>query len=231
MAPSRIGAPAVTPGRCRGAAGQTLFESITVVLLLGLVLGVVYQGIGSVGRAIDGTDRRLQNLDEARVLMAVLTKDLRTATRLQAGTAAFALAADREVIFYANLNNPAGGGVVQSGPRRVRIHVDGAAQLIEEVTKPDTTSVPPNYTYTGPATRRFVGRYVANPPDRPIFRYFDVNGDELGPTPLDADRRLAIRSVRVTLSIRRATTLPVAHTTLVYVVRLPNLDYQEAIGG
>lgn len=231
MEPARIGSPSVTPPRRGGAAGQTLFESITVVLLLGLVLGVVYQGIGSLGRAIDGTDRRLQNLDEARILMAVVTKDLRTATRLQAGTAAFALAAAREVVFYANLNNPAGGGVVQSGPRRVRIHVDGNDQLIEEVTQPDATSVPPNYTYTGPATRRFVGRYVANPPGRPIFRYLDRNGAELGPAPLSADQRLAIRSVQVTLSIRRATTLPVAHTTLVNVVRLPNLDYQEAIGG
>jgi hypothetical protein len=217
--------------RARGEGGQTLFESITVVLLLGLVLGVVYQGIGSLTRAIDGVDRRLQNLDEARVLMAVVSKDLRTATRLQAGTPAFAVAADREVVFYANLNNPAGGGVADSGPRRVRIFVDAQDQLIEEVTRPDAGSVPPAYTYTGPATRRFVGRYVANPAGRPIFRYLDANGNALGPTPLDADARLAVRAVRITLSIRRATSLPVAHTTLVNTVRLPNLDYQEAIGG
>ena len=57
--------------------------------------------------------------------MAVSTKDMRTATRLQAGTSPFVLADKREVIFYANLNNNGtSGSVVDNGPRRVRIYVD-----------------------------------------------------------------------------------------------------------
>jgi hypothetical protein len=218
--------------RAAGEQGQTLFELVCVVLMLGMVLLVVYQGIDSMTRALGGTERRLVNLDEGRTLMAVTTKDLRTATRLQAGTSPFVTADAREVVFYANLNNNgASGSVVDNGPRRVRIFVDTTNQLIEEVVKPDASSVPPAYTYNGAAARRFVGRYIANAPSEPIFRFYDVDGNELTPTPLSSTDRLAVRSVKVTLSIRRATTFPVANTTLVNTVRLPNVDYQQLLGG
>jgi hypothetical protein len=209
-----------------------LFELVCVVLMLGMVLLVVYQGIDSMTRAIGGTERRLANLDEGRTLMAVTTKDMRTATRLQAGTSPFVTADTREVVFYANLNNNgSSGSVVDNGPRRVRIFVDTDSQLIEEVVKPDASSVPPAYTYAGTPTRRFVGRYVANAVSDPIFRFYDVDGTELTGTPLSSTDRLAVRSVKVTLSIRRATAFPVANTTLVNTVRLPNVDYQQLVGG
>jgi hypothetical protein len=218
--------------RGSGEHGQTLFELVAVTLMLGMVLLVVYQGVDSMTTAIGGTERRLANLDEARVLMAVATKDVRTATRLQAGTSPFSLANKRELTFYANLNNNGGSGsVIENGPRQVRIFVDSESRLIEEVKKPDGSSVPPAYTYNGTATKRFVGRYVANAVSVPIFRYYDVNGTELTATPLSAADRLATRSVRITLSIRRTTTLPVANTTLVNTVRLPNVDYQQLLGG
>jgi type II secretory pathway pseudopilin PulG len=217
--------------RLHGARGQTLFEVIAVTTILGIVLAMVYTGISSAGQALGGTEKRLANLDEARVLMAVATKDIRTATRLQAGTAPFATANKREVIFYANLNNNgASGSVVDNGPRRVRIFVDSNSQLIEEVTKPSATSVPPNYTYTGTPTRRFVGRYVANTAAQPIFRFYDDDGTELTPAPLSAANLLAVNSVEITLAIRRSTTFPIANTTLVNTVRLPNVDYQETFG-
>ena len=105
------------------------------------------------------------------------------------------------------------------------------SKLIEEVVKPDARSVPPAYTYNGTPTRRFVGRYVANAASQPIFRYFDSNGTELPNTPLSATDRLAVNSVQITLAIRRTTTFPIANTTLVNTVRLPNVDYQETLGG
>jgi prepilin-type N-terminal cleavage/methylation domain-containing protein len=221
----------VTRRRVRGSAGQTLFEVIVVVALLSIVLGFVYRGINSAGLALSGTEKRLANLDEARVLMAVATKDVRTATRLQAGSSPFVLANKRELIFYANLNNNgASPSVVNSGPRRVRIYVDATSQLIEEVIKPDAASVPPAYTYNGAATKRFVGRFIANVTSQPIFRYYDTDGDELTAAPLSATDRLAVNSVQITLAIRRSTRLPVANTTIVNTVRLPNVDYQETFG-
>ncbi|HEY3723177.1 MAG TPA: prepilin-type N-terminal cleavage/methylation domain-containing protein [Acidimicrobiia bacterium] len=218
--------------RARGARGQTLFEVVVVVALLSLVMTMVYKGIDSATNAITGTEKRLANLDEARVLMAVTTKDLRTATRLQPGTSPFVLADSREVVFYANLNNDGSGStVVANGPRKVRIYVDASSQLIEQVTKPDAASVPPAYTYNGAATNRFVGRFIANTASNPIFRYFDSNGNELTPEPLSATARLGVDSVQIMLSIRKSTTLKVANTTLLNTVRLPNVDYQNTFGG
>jgi hypothetical protein len=218
--------------RREGERGQTIFEVTVVVILLGVVLMFVYEGIDSAQQAIGGTEKRLANLDEARTLMAVSTKDVRTATRLQAGTSPFTLANKREIIFYANLNNNgSSGSVVDNGPRRVRIYVDPTSQLVEEVVKPGALSVPPAYTYTGTPSQRFVGRYVANTVSQPIFRYFDSDGHELTATPLSATDRLAVNSVQITLAIRRTTTFSIATTTLVNTVRLPNVDYQETLGG
>jgi hypothetical protein len=218
--------------RGRGAAGQTLFEVIVVVALLGVVLTMVYEGINSAGQAIGGVEKRLGNLDEARILMAVTTKDVRTATRLQAGTSPFVTADKREIMFYANLNNDgASGSVVDNGPRRVRIYVDPTNQLIADVVKPGAASVPPAYTYLGAPARRYVGRYVANAANNPIFRYYDSDGDELTATPLSANDRLAVESIKITLSIRRTTTFQIDNTTLVNTVRLPNVDYQATLGG
>jgi prepilin-type N-terminal cleavage/methylation domain-containing protein len=218
--------------RVHGERGQTLFEVIIVVALLGVVLTMVYEGIDSAARAIAGTEKRLGNLDEARLLMAVSTKDVRTATRLQAGTSPFVLANSREVIFYANLNNDgSSGSVVDNGPRKVRIYVDSTSELIEQVTKPDSTSVAPAYTYNGTATNRYVGRYVANDASHPIFQYFDSSGVPLTNLPLSATDRLAVDSVEITLSIRRTSTFQLSATTLVNTVRLPNVDYQQTLGG
>jgi hypothetical protein len=196
------------------------------------VLSLVYEGIDSAAKAIAGTEKRLGNLDEARLLMAVTTKDVRTATRLQAGTSPFVLANSREVIFYANLNNNgSSGSVVDNGPRKVRIYVDPTSELIEQVTKPDATSVAPAYTYNGAPTNRYVGRYVANATTSPIFQYFDANGVALPNTPLSTADRLAVDSVEITLSIRRTSTFQLSATTLVNTVRLPNVDYQQTLGG
>jgi prepilin-type N-terminal cleavage/methylation domain-containing protein len=218
--------------RARGERGQTLFEVIVVVALLGVVLTMVYEGIASATKAIGGTEKRLGNLDEARLLMAVSTKDIRTATRLQAGTSPFVLANSREVIFYANLNNNgSSGSVVDNGPRKVRIYVDSTSELIEQVTKPDATSIAPAYTYNGTPTNRYVGRYVANDASHPIFQYFDSNGAPLTNVPLSATDRLAVDSVEITLSIRRTSTFQLSATTLMNTVRLPNVDYQQTLGG
>lgn len=207
-------------------SGTSLAELSVTMLLLSVIMAVSYQSVASLSEAVAGTDRRVENLGEARHLMKVTSRDLRTATRLQAGTSAFVTADAKDVVFYANLNNPT------SGPRRVRIYVDTQTRLIEEVTPPDASSVAPNYTYlVGPVTTRLVGKYVANAPSQPIFTYYDVNGTELTSVPLNAADLLAVRQVKIALSIRRSTVLNVGLTTLENRVRLPNLDYQTALAG
>ncbi|MGZ4713870.1 MAG: hypothetical protein ACXVJ7_06610 [Acidimicrobiia bacterium] len=207
--------------RRRDERGQSsMVEVVATLMLLSIVLTVLYTSINSAQQAIGGEQRRLVNLDEARTLMDVTTKDIRTAARLQAGTSALASGQDRDLTFYANLNNTTGG------PRKVRIYVDASNILISQSWNPDAGSVAPNYTYTGAAILRYVGRYVANPSNQPIFQYYDASGSLLT-TPLSASGLLAVHSIKVTLVVRKQTTLPLRAVTVVNQVRLPNVDYQE----
>ncbi|MBV8950632.1 MAG: hypothetical protein JOZ99_07140 [Actinobacteria bacterium] len=226
--------PTVERARTRrlrtGQRGSTLFELAAVLAIMGLFLTTVYAGIDSLTSATAGTDSRLVNLNEARTLIDVATKDVRTAVRLQAGASPFVIAADNEIEFYANLlPNPT---VV--APRRIHIYVDSQNRLIEEVMAPDASSVAPNYTYVDPnnhPTTRFVGRYVANDAAHPIFTYYDnsVPPVKLTPTPLGAQNLLAVHSVQILLMIRRSAFHNTGFTTVQNAVRLPNLDFAPVI--
>jgi len=109
----------------------------------------------------------------------------------------------------------------------VRIFVDSQTQLVEELIVPDAPCTGPNYAYTGVPRVRFVGQYIANVPNDPLFTYYDSAGVVLAPTPLSGPNLLKIRQIKITLAVRRETTYVVADTVLVNRVRLPNLDYQE----
>ena len=204
----------------RSERGQSnLIEISMTLLILAVVLGFLYSSIGSAEKVANGTRMRVTNLDEARTLMAVLTKDIRTATRLQAGTAPFVAADTRDVTFYANLDDAAGG------PRKVHLYVDSTNEIISSIQVPDAASVAPNYTYTGASQLRYVGRYLANTSSQPVFQYFDADGTQLTP-PLSSSDLLAVASVKITLVVRTTTNLPVGNVTLVDQVRLPNVEYQ-----
>lgn len=204
----------------RSERGQSnLIEISMTLLILAVVLAFLYTSIGSAEKVANGTRLRVANLDEARTLMAVLTKDIRTATRLQAGTAPFVAADTRDVTFYANLDDATGG------PRKVHLYVDSSNEIISSIQVPDATSVAPNYTYTGAAKLRYVGRYLANTSAQHVFQYFDAAGTELT-APLASGNLLAVASVKITLVVRTTTNLPVGNVTLVDQVRLPNVEYQ-----
>ena len=211
-------------GTRRSESGQsTLVEVGITLLILGVIMTFLFSSIESAERTVAATKLRVTNLDEARTLMAVLTKDVRTATRLQAGTAPFVNATDRDITFYANLDNTTGG------PRKIHIYVDASNEIISSATAPDATSVPPDYTYTGTPKLRYVGRYLANsttPPVQPVFEYLDADGTKLT-TPLSSADLLAVASVKITLVVRATSSLSVGNITLVDQVRLPNVEYQS----
>jgi type II secretory pathway pseudopilin PulG len=128
-----------------GQAGITMVEMAVVVALLGLVLAMAMQGIVSYQRATASADTRQQNLEEARTAMAVITKDLRTATEFSSIAAA-------DVTFSALLN------IGSTAPaNQVRLYVDANGILREAVTLPDDPTASP-LTYTGTPTTRVVGR-------------------------------------------------------------------------
>ncbi|MGQ0825744.1 MAG: PulJ/GspJ family protein [Actinomycetota bacterium] len=205
------------------ARGTTITELMCVVLLLSIIMATIYSGLFAAETTVSGTSERLRNLEEARTLIAVATKDVRTAVRLSAGTSPFVTADDTEAVFYANLDTVA-------APKRVRIHVDAQDRLIEEVWEADGGSTAPDYTYTGSPSVRFVGRYVANEADEPIFTYLDASDAALTSTPLGATDLLAIKAVRITLKVKRTSAYNTNATTIENRVRLPNLDYNSVAG-
>jgi hypothetical protein len=213
-----------------------LLEMVTVLLLLGLILGTVYSTIFSSQNNVVTTTERLRNLDEARTIMAAATKDVRTAVRLEAGTSPFLRADAKEAVFYANLDTT-------DAPKLVQVYIDASDRLIERVWTADTGTTAPDYTYAGVAypgipttcgstcTVRLVGHYVANTTAEPLFEYLDEADNTISPTPLSSTNRLAIDAVRISLRVKRDSGLAVNTTTIVNRVRLPNVDYNAVAGG
>jgi type II secretory pathway pseudopilin PulG len=134
----------------RGQGGITVIEMTVVIALLGLVLAMALQGLTAYQRAAAAADVRQRNLDEARVVMAVLTRDLRTATEFSATSAT-------DVTFTGLLNTGA-----TAPPNRLRLYVDASGVLRESVTLPDDHNASP-ITYTGTPTTRVVGRGWSTP--------------------------------------------------------------------
>ena len=201
--------------------GSSMVELMTTLGIMGLVMTTLFAAIGSTTSVLGGTEQRFTNMGEARTLMGVMTKDIRTATRLSAGTSPFVIADKREITFYANLNN------ANAAPKKAHMYVTTGNILVAETQTADASSVAPNYTYTGAAVARYVGRYVANTTAQPLFTYYDINGAEIA---APVTNLLSIYSVKVTLVVRKQTTNPVRSVTLVNQVRLPNVDYQAQAG-
>ena len=211
---------------------MSLPEVVVVIALLGIVMLFSLTSVASFERATTGEIRRLENLQEARVLMQVLTRDVRTAVRLSSTTSPFIKADDNEVEFYANLN------LSTACPKIVWIHVDATGRLLVEVWEP-TSGTPPSCVYpgsplatppTGPTTTRIVGRFVVDTGIDPIFTYYYDDAGVPTPfsesvTPLSSDDSLQVTSVQIQLSIRKTTTQFVDRTTVVNKVRLPNVYF------
>jgi type II secretory pathway pseudopilin PulG len=186
-----------------GEDGITMVEMTVVVALLGLVLAMAMQGLISYERAAAAADTRQQDLDEARTAMAVLTKDLRTATELTAATAT-------DVTFTALLNT---GSTAPAN--QVRLYVDSSGVLREAVTPPDDPTASP-LAYTGTPTTRVVGRGLV---DTGTLLSFRDSSDAVTTT------LTAVTSVVVTVSVdlpsRSGNEVPA--TVLSSRVFLPNV--------
>jgi type II secretory pathway pseudopilin PulG len=190
-------------GGARGQAGVTMVELAVVVALLGLVLAMAVQGLVSYQRAAASADTRQENLEEARAVMAVLTKDLRTATGFTAVAAA-------DVTFTGLLNT---GSTAPAN--ELRLYADGSGVLREEVTPPDNPNASP-LTYTGTPATRVVGRGLTATGSLLSFRDSADNAT----TTLSAITSVVI-TVSVDLPSRSGADVPA--TVLSSRVFLPNV--------
>jgi prepilin-type N-terminal cleavage/methylation domain-containing protein len=186
-----------------GQAGVTMVEMAVVVALLGLVLSMAFQGVVSYQRATAGADTRQQNLEQARTVMAVLTKDLRTAT-------AFTATSATDVTFTGLLNTAA-----TAPANQLRLWVDSGGVLREAVTPPDNPNASP-LTYTGTPATRIVGRGLVSTSG--LFSFRD-------PANTATTSLTAVSSVVITVSVDlpSASGAEVAPTVLSSRVFLPNV--------
>lgn len=209
---------------------MTVLEVIIATAILSIVVAFVMTGFSAFQSAQATDDIKLQNLDEARLLMDTVSKDLRTATYVQAGSPAFTTADVTHVVFTANL-------LTTTDPNQVEIYIDttnpNTPYLVEKVETPDPGSCATSCTYTGApgsvTTTRFVGKYVTNNSSNPLFTYYDSNGVQLippsGQTALSSSQLIQINSIKINLSVRKGTSRTIPSTTLVNTVTLPNLYY------
>jgi prepilin-type N-terminal cleavage/methylation domain-containing protein len=187
----------------RDQAGVTMVEMAVVVALLGLVLTMAFQGLISYQRAVASADTRQQNLDQARIVMAVLTKDLRTATEFTAMTAS-------DVTFTGLLNTAA-----TAPPNQLRLYADAGGVLREAVTPPDDPNASP-LTYTGTPTTRVVGRGLVSTSGLLSFR----DSSDAVTTTLTAVTSVV---VTVTVDLPSQSGAEVPPTVLTSRVFLPNV--------
>jgi prepilin-type N-terminal cleavage/methylation domain-containing protein len=183
--------------------GVTMVEMAVVVALLGVVLTMAMQGVVSYQRATASADTRQQNLDQARIVMAVLSKDLRTATEFTTMTAT-------DVTFTGLLNTGA-----TAPPNQLRLYVDTGGVVREAVTPPDNPNASP-LTYTGTPATRVVGQGLVSTSSLLSFR----DSADAVTTTLTAVASVVI-TVSVDLPSRSGADVP--PTVLTSRVFLPNV--------
>jgi type II secretory pathway pseudopilin PulG len=214
-----------------------MLEMTIVLFIFAIVMAALFASFMTFQRTADEVDNRVENTGEAQKLISALSKDIRTAAPLTAGTSPFLLADTRRITFYGDLNYTA--GVDPRFPNKIDLLIDATAPdtpvLKEYIWVPtnngSTTASAPTYA-TAPTSLRLVGQYVANDASDPIFRYYDANGAELvplGPTPgpagLSASDQRAVRMIKISLSVRKQTIRTIQPVRVETTVRLPNVIY------
>jgi type II secretory pathway pseudopilin PulG len=165
--------------RARSEDGVTLIELVVVCSVMTVILGFVTRTLVVMQNASTGSSLRLQNLEEARVLMDLVSKDIRTAARMTPTTSPFDVSActangqvqpcapagwtpggntppfvgRSELWFYANLTL-ANQTQASPCPDIVHLYVDSTTNppVLKEQTISDANAAadaPPNCRYGG----------------------------------------------------------------------------------
>ena len=217
--------------------GVTLIEMMVVVSILGVIMGIVTQGLLTAQRTMSDNATRLDGLSQTNQAMEAITRVLRTAilpSQVQAtctncDVAAFIAGDARSVQFYANVNTDGilpTSGTTDYGPRRVSYSVSSAGELKETIQRPNVHSVTDfNYQYCTPGPgcpvqSRVLARDVQA---GTIFTYYDREGNVIVP-PLQssASKLKSVDSIDVLLKVDPSDRTNPA--TVTARVTLPNAD-------
>lgn len=212
--------------RLRADDGVSLAELIVAIMILGVVLTVVTGTFSSLARAtsqartIDQATREATNgLDSmSRVVRAAANNPVPNSTTL---APSFSVAGTDSMTLISAVN--LSGSV--NKPQQTSYRVDATTRRLVETT---TQSVPVSSTFwefSGATSSRTLATPVAVIPT-PLFRYYDVAGQQLLPQAnglLTDDQEKSVASVSITLSVAGASPGTDDDVTLSSVVLLTNL--------
>jgi prepilin-type N-terminal cleavage/methylation domain-containing protein len=153
---------------CRGEAGYTLVELLTVTVLLGVVLSTAYMVFGSVNSVAGQTNTSTASSDEARRAMVTVTSEIRQAVEATSGLGVFAAASGSSCTFYCDADH-------DNVPERVGYSV--ANGILTRTSQSSATSSAP-FVFSGAVRSQVCISDLANGSGAPVFRYFDASGDE-----------------------------------------------------
>lgn len=175
--------------------GTTLVELTVAMLVFGLFATYLSSTVLQTVRVTQDAGARQHTAQRASVVMAQLTRDLRTAARVGPAAGpqtAFVSATPTEVVFHSQ---------VEPAPVRERLFVD-ATGLWRETKIPDDGSVYPDLRYTSTDPARTTTRLLAKTElsATGLFTYF-VRGSVTGVTTVAAADVKDITAITVTVSL------------------------------
>jgi type II secretory pathway pseudopilin PulG len=197
--------PGAGPGS-DGEDGISILEVVIVMAILLVVGGAIFGAIGTVQNLAVGESRRTENLNQARVAMGAANRSLaQNVGILDIVPACSGCIGSSDVTFLSQIGadaDPARKFV----PNKVRLYVDTAQQVVEEVTMPDDPTADP-ITYNGAPRRRVLAGSVVD--QHGLFIFYD---DQKPPrTTTDEDEAA---SVWINLAIRTASNGSVPATVI-----------------
>lgn len=210
------------PGRRRTDAGFSLIEVLVgtavFTILFGLLTGLVVEML----RTESGTRGRIKNVDQVRVALDSVTKNLRTAVRPEqlgactsACDAAFLPSTGSSVSFYANHGD---AGKARLTTYRVEQNPDelGTGRLVELQSAAAAPAGAASHSCGAGCVQRVLATDLAWPVTQPVFSYADSGCATFGLTTALAD----IACVAVDLPVEGARDYP--GTSANSTVFLPN---------
>jgi Tfp pilus assembly protein PilW len=227
----------------RGEDGLTMIEAMITAMILGIVLATAFTTLSSLQRIEASTEARLANLEEARVVANVLTRDIRTTARNPSSgstprawiTAASATA----VTFYGYVNTYAdlpANTARAAFPSRITLTLStlGTRQRLTETLTPPVASGSTwvvATTTTSETKTRIVSDSILPATTTPFFTWLTTTASDGSETALNSMASPAVASanldqiaaVALNVTIRRVVHAGAAQTTLRTEVRMPNV--------
>ena len=169
----------------------SIVELMYVVLIFALVLvpiyNLLYFGEKNWAKTQKDTDAR----ENARFAADRLVRETREAQTPSDSEYGVYMADDLEFQFYADINS-------QVGPERIHYYIS-SNQLVKGTLNPSTAEEP--WEYSGTEQTEVIAEQIRNTDASPIFKYYDLDNNELTALPLDFTGRKSIRRVKINLVV------------------------------